>query len=73
MSRGTGACRRKPTDSANMYAMRLLSKEPAHPPEHAVLLGVVGVVLARDLEDCRERCRVCIDAVPYPVGNLSRS
>jgi hypothetical protein len=49
---------------------RLFAKQPPDSPQDAVLLWVVGVVFARDLEHGRERLGVGIDAVPYPVGDL---
>ena len=48
----------------------LLSKEPPYPSQHAVLLGVVGVVFAGDFEDGGESSRVGIDSVSDLVGNL---
>lgn len=37
-----------------MNALTLLSKQTSHPLHHAVLLGVVRVVFAGNLEDRRE-------------------
>lgn len=51
----------------------LLSKEPPDPLQHAVLLGVVRVVLGGNLEQGRESGGVCIDPVAYPFGNLAKS
>ena len=50
---------------------RLLAKQPPHALQHAVLFGVVGVVLGGDLEQRGEGGRVRLDAVSYPLGNLS--
>lgn len=52
---------------------RLFAKQPAHSPQDAVLLRVVGVVFARDLENGGECLGICIDPVPYLIGNLWRT
>lgn len=48
----------------------LFPKESSHPSQNAVLLGVVRVVLARDLEQRREGGRVRIDAVTDALRDL---
>lgn len=48
----------------------LFSKQPAHPPQDTVLLGIIGVVFARYFEDGWEGGGVGIDAVAYTVGDL---
>ena len=48
----------------------LLSKESADPPQHTVLLWVVGVVFAGDFEDCGEGSGIGFDTIAYSVGNL---
>lgn len=48
----------------------LLPKQPPHPLQHAVLLGVVWVVFRGYLEQGGERCRVALNAMPYPFGDL---
>lgn len=50
----------------------LLAKQAADSPQHAVLLGVVGVIFAGDLEDGWECRRVCVDSVPNSVSNLPK-
>ena len=55
------------------HNLHLLSEQPAHPLEYAVLLGVVRVVLGGDLEQRGESGRVRLDAVPYPLSNLRPS
>lgn len=57
----------------SMAQAHLFAKHAAHASQHAVLVGVVGVVFAGDLEDGGEGCRVGVDAVPYPVGDLEAS
>lgn len=49
----------------------LLSKEPAHPLQHTILLRVVRVVLGRDLKQRGESGRVRLDAVSYLLGDLA--
>ena len=53
-----------------LLLLLLLPEQTPHPAQHAVLLRVVGVVLARDLEDGRERGRVRVDAVADALGDL---
>ena len=48
----------------------LLSEQPAHPLEHAILLGIVRMVLGRDLEQRGESGCVRLHAVSYPLGDL---
>jgi hypothetical protein len=48
----------------------LLPKQPPHPLQHAILLRVVRMVLARYLEQARKRSRVALDAVAYLVGDV---
>ena len=52
---------------------RLFAKQPAHSPQDAVLLWVVGVVFAWDLENGGKCLGVGVDPVPYPIGNLWRT
>ncbi len=49
----------------------LLAKESAHPSQYAVLLGVVGMVFARNLQHGRESRRVRVDPVTYPLSDLA--
>lgn len=51
----------------------LLPEQPPHPPQYAVLLGIVRVVFAGDLEDGREGGRVRVDAVSDLLGDLDRN
>jgi len=48
----------------------LLAKQTTDSPQHAVLLRVVRVVFARNLEERWECGSVGIDPVSYPVGNM---
>lgn len=50
--------------------MPLLAKQATNSPQHAVLLRVVRVFLARDLEDCGERGGICVDAMSDLVGDM---
>ena len=59
-----------PTLSRICICIALLAEQAAHPPQHAVLLRVVGVVLARDLEHGREGGRVGVDAVSDAFRDL---
>lgn len=52
---------------------RLLAKQPTYSAENAILLGVVRVILARNLENRRESSGIGIDTMSYAVGNLSTS
>jgi len=49
---------------------RLLPEETAYPSQNTVLLGVVRVVLARNLKNGGEGGGIRVDAVPYPISNL---
>lgn len=48
----------------------LLSKQTTHTSQHTVLLRVVWVVFAGNLENGRKRRSVGVDAMTYAVGNL---
>ncbi len=50
----------------------LLPKQSPYSPQDTVFLGVVGMVLARDLEDGGEGGRVRVDAMSDLVRNLER-
>lgn len=52
-----------PTSYIPIVDYHLLPKQPPHTPQHAVLLGVVGVLFTRDLEDGGEGGCVGVDAV----------
>ncbi len=51
------------TSSIPIVDYRLLPKQPPHTPQHTVLLGVVGVLFTRDLEDGGEGGCVGVDTV----------
>lgn len=46
------------------------TKQFPHPPQHAILLRIVGVLLGRDLQQRRESRRVTIDAMPDALRDL---
>lgn len=48
----------------------LLSKQTTHPSQNTVLLGIIRMIFAWNLEDRGEGSGVGIDSVSYPVGNL---
>ena len=48
----------------------LLAEQPADSPQNAVLLGVVWMVFAWNLEDGGESSSVGVNPVSYPVCNL---
>jgi hypothetical protein len=48
----------------------LLSKQPLHPLQYAVLLRIVRVIFGGNLEQGREGCRIALDAVSYPFSDL---
>jgi hypothetical protein len=51
---------------------RLFSKQASYPAENAVLLWIIRMVFARNLENRRESGRIGIDSVSYFIGNLER-
>lgn len=51
-------------------ARSLFSKQPAHPSQNTVLLGIIGVVFARYFKNGGEGGGVGVDAVAYAVGDL---
>lgn len=62
---------RSPRQTAPQLAPSLAKQSP-HPPQHAVLLRVVRVVFAWDLEDGGKGSRVRVNAVADLVGDLGR-
>lgn len=48
----------------------LLSKQTSHPLQHAILIGIVRVVFAGDLEDRGERIAEGIDAIANTLCDL---
>lgn len=48
-----------------------LPEQSSDSPEDAVLLGIIRVVFAGNLEDGRKGCRVSIKSMAYPVRNLT--
>lgn len=63
--------RPRQANSTSLSETSLLAKQTTDSPQHTVLLRVVGVVFARNLEERWECGSVGIDSVSYPVGNLS--
>lgn len=57
-------------DTVKFLAFSLLSKQTPHSSQHTILLGVVRMLLARDLEYGRECGRVGIDTVSDLVGDM---
>lgn len=53
-----------------LAASRLLAKEAAHTPQYAVLLWVIWMILAGDLEDCGEGRGIGVYAMSDFVGDL---
>ena len=52
------------------WCIRLLSEQSPHPLKHAVFLRVIRMIFRRYLEQRRECCRVCLDAMSYLLGNV---
>lgn len=63
-------CTRPLLTTSRAQESYLLSKQPAYPLKHAVLLRVVRVVLGRDLKQRGESGCVRLDAMSYLLGNL---
>jgi hypothetical protein len=59
-------------DAAARYrpAVLSVSEQLPDPPQHAVLLWIVGMVLAGDLKHCRKRFLKLLDIFAYHLGNL---
>ena len=50
--------------------LHLLSKESSYSSQDAILLRIIWVIFARNLEQRRECRSVSIDSVAYPLSNL---
>lgn len=59
-------------DSKTKYASRqgLFSKEPSHPPQHAIFLWIIRMVFAGNLENGRKWIAEPVHGVSNLLGNL---
>jgi hypothetical protein len=63
-------CTRPTTTLQSSYPSYLLAEKPPHAFQYAVLVWIVRVVFGGYFEQGGECCRVCLDSVPYSLGDL---
>lgn len=51
----------------------VLPKHLSHPLHHTILLGIIGVLFRRNLQNRRESLLICVHAAAYLVRNLATS